>query len=142
MFYAKVVKMKDNSGRHNGNGFIKFKDQKVASKVIDMTTKLDLGNYIPREDDPNLFISGSRIKFFSTLTKKIAHGKAQERLKELKDKQFNKEADVKTLTKDKRKKVPNKIESLIETDSSDKRRLKYSLLGFNAVDEKTFKSLS
>lgn len=142
VFYAKVVKMKDNSGRHNGNGFIKFKDQKHANRVVEMTTKLDLGNYIPKEDDPNLFIQGTRIKFFPSLTKKVAHGKAQERVKELKQKEFNKEADVKNLTKDKRKKMPNKIDSIIETDSSDKRRLKYSLLGFNAVDEKTFKSLT
>ena len=84
--YAKVVKMKDKSNRHNGNGFAKFKDGELANRVIQMTENLDRGSYIPREDDPNLFLTGSRVKFLPCISKRDAFSKKQKRSKELKEK--------------------------------------------------------
>lgn len=139
--YAKLVKMKDRSNRHNGNGFTKFADGQLAKKVIDMTVQLDRGSYIPGENDPNVFLTGSRIKFLPCISKREAHGKKQKRNKELKDKYDNREASVKNL-KDKKKKTSNNMDTLIEKDRSDKRRLKYSQLGFNVLDERTFKGLN
>lgn len=79
VYYAKLVKIKDNSGRHNGNGFAKFKDGSIVERLINMTINLDRGSYVPREDDPNLFLTGSRIKFYPCLSKKEAFNKRQKR---------------------------------------------------------------
>lgn len=49
---------------------------------------------------------------------------------------------MKTMSKQKKKKIPNNMEKLIEIDRNDKRRLKYSVLGFNTLDDRTFKSLN
>jgi hypothetical protein len=46
------------------------------------------------------------------------------------------------LKKDKKKKTPNNMEKLIEVDRNDKRRLRYSVLGFNTLDDRTFKALN
>jgi nucleolar protein 4 len=126
--YLKMVKFKANETKHNGNGFIKFKDQNVMQRVIEMTEQFNNGNYVPKPKDPKVELNGIRIQFFQALRKQDAKDIKIQREKELakKDEPEKKE----------RHKKFKSMEELIAGDKTGKRRLAYTKLGFfDAIDE-------
>ena len=121
--YLKMVKFKADETKHNGNGFVKFKDKKIADRLIEITTQFNKGEYIPKAGDPKLEISGIRIQFFPALKKDEAKKITLEREKEI-DKKNNPEE------KKERKNKRLNIDQLIAKDKQGKRRLAFSRLGF------------
>ena len=122
--YVKLVAFKAAEGKHNGNGFVKFKEQKVADRLIDMTEQFNKGEYIPQAKDPKIEIHGIRVQFFPALKKNEAKEIKVEREKEIAQKGTKDEKKART------KKKFKSLDELIATDKTGKRRLVYTKLGF------------
>ena len=94
---------------------------------------------MPRAGDPDLFISGSRPKFFAAIDKKKASRIQIDRNKEIKDKKKGKGLKE---DKQRRKRKTVNLQDLIDDDKLGKRRLKYSVLGCNILSEDAQEKLS
>lgn len=138
-YYAKLVKQPTDPKKHNGNGFVKFQDIDVALKLISLSREIDSGNYIPSGEDFDLYIKGSRPHFFPAIDKRKAKTILLDRSKELKDK--NDGVGQKADHKKRHRKTAN-LETLLKEDKFGKRRLKYSVLGFNILEEEDKKKAS
>lgn len=129
IFYVNLVKFKAAEGKHNGNGFIKFKDQKIADRLMDITEQFNKGEYVPKAKDPKIEINGIRLQFFPALKKGEARDIKLQREQELSKK------DNKDEKKARHKKVKS-LEELIAADKAGKRRLAYTKMGFfDSIDE-------
>lgn len=135
--YAKLVKVANETRKHNGNGFIRFKEDGIADKLIDLSKRIDKGGYIPRDGDYDIWLNGTKLQFYPAIDKSHAKELQKKREKELKEKAKGSKVD-----KNRKKKKTMNLENLIAEDPHGKRRLKYSVLGFNILDTETFSKLT
>jgi RNA recognition motif-containing protein len=121
--YLKLVKFKADANKHNGNGFVKFKDPKVMQRLLEMTEQFNKGEYVPKPKDPKMEVGGIRLQFYPALKKTEAQDLKVKREQELAAK--NEPEDKK-----KRHNKQKTMEELIAADKSGKRRLVFSKIGF------------
>jgi RNA recognition motif-containing protein len=127
--YVKLVKFKADAAKHNGNGFVKFKDRKVVDRLIEMTEQFNKGEYVPKPKDPKFELGGIRLQFYPALKKTDAASLKVQREQEL---------AAKDNPEDKKKRHNKKMtmEEVIAADKQGKRRLAFTKSGFNDITDK------
>jgi len=136
VFYARIC-MNQGGEDHKGTGFVKFKDGKLAAKLVKISEEMVRGTYKPEDNDPVVEMEGEILLIYPALSKENLKGKTDWRV-EIDEKKktgtFNAN-DTKGLLRG-----IKTLEDLVEKDKKGKRNLELAVRGLYKSTDPMVKS--